>query len=138
MLSLAVLSIGAGGYLYFTQIKDKIIKTEEEGTTKLADGQLRIKINTFIEFEDGKSEGKANIENKSNNIYSLYVKIILDNGEEIYRSSILDPGEMIENITLKKNLAQGEYKAIAYFVAIDKYQNEIGQAGAEIKMIIEH
>ncbi len=130
--------IGLG--LSMSGVLDKIDKIHDDATTedKLPDSQLAIKINAFIEFDNGSSSGKANIQNKKNNVYPLYVSINLEDGTEVYKSSVLQPGEEIKNIKLGKKLKAGTYKAIAYFNALDEDSNIVGQAGAEIRIKVNN
>lgn len=82
-------------------------------------------INARPVFENGKSKGKLEIENPSNNVYPMIVEIYLkDSGELIYSSGGMMPNQYIENDKLSKVLSKGDYEATAYMIAFDPDTNE--------------
>lgn len=142
IILLLALGISISSFLIIKQAlinkeKNNSIEQGEEVDGKLNKTQLAIKINSSIVLEDCLSKGKFGIENKSNNIYNIIVKIYLkDSNELIYASPILKSGEKIEEARLDKKLEKGTYKAIAYFEAYDG-DNYKGRSGAEIKITIK-
>lgn len=132
-LVLMGISLITGGVILLSK---KIVETNNED--KLPKTQLAIKINSYIDFENSKSEGIANIENNKKNSSDIVVKILLkETNEEVYESKKLKPGEKVEEIKLSKKLPKGKYKAIAYFYA---YQNDeyLGKSGAMISLNINN
>lgn len=121
---------------------------QEQLDNEVAQGMLNISIASVIQFENGTSEGYANIENIEENRYNVQVTITLDSedqtesalnstGEQLYQSPMLEPGTTISNIRLDKVLEKGEYPATAHFVAYDpETGNEEGQANAQIEIDI--
>ena len=105
---------------------------------KVAEGMLNISVNPNPVFADGKSEGNLRIENIPGNNYAITVELIRDdNGETVYTSGLIDPGYFVENVTLDKDLAAGEYPALAKFTAYDPSTKlEIGTAGARINILV--
>lgn len=143
VLLLLALGISTSGYLVVKQAinnKEKSSSVEEgekiEG--KLDKTQLAMRINSKISLEDSTSKGKFGIENKSNNVYDIVVKIYLkDTNELVYESPRIKPGDKIEKAKLDKKLEKGTYKAIAYFEA---YENEVqqGRSGVEIEILVKN
>lgn len=98
------------------------------------EGMLNISIASYIEFENGTSEGEVKIENSPANRYNMQVEIALqDTGEVIYTSDVLQPNYHIQFAQLDENLPAGEYPCLATFYAIDPDTGEtIGQAAAAV------
>lgn len=142
VLLLLATGISVSGYLVVKQAlnnkeKSNSVEEGEKIEGKLDKTQLVMKINSKITLEDGTSKGKIGIENKSNNVYDIVVKIYLkDSNELIYESTLLKPGDKIEKAKLDKKLEKGTYKAIAYFEA---YENEVqqGRSGVEIEINVK-
>lgn len=142
VLLLLATGISVSGYLVVKQAlnnkeKSNSVEEGEKIEGKLDKTQLAMKINSKITLEDGASKGKIGIENKSNNVYDIVVKIYLkDSNELIYESTLLKPGDKIEKAKLDKKLEKGTYKAIAYFEA---YENEVqqGRSGVEIDINVK-
>ncbi|MBR3792009.1 MAG: hypothetical protein IKK18_04835, partial [Clostridia bacterium] len=105
---------------------------------------LTISMNKVPVFGNGISEGNLNIINDERNVYYQFVEIYLDgeNGQPdmnklIYKSNLIDIGQVLQNDTLDVNLPAGTYKATAYFSAVDPETMEYaGKAGAKIEITI--
>lgn len=119
-------------------------KSDEEIQSELnrivEKGMFNISINSDIVMEDGTSEAELRIENVPGNQYLMGVDITLDeSGEVIYSSGILEPNHYIQKAALKRPLEKGVYSATALFGAYDMEQEEkVGEAGAEIKIIVKN
>lgn len=130
---LIIFVIGCMLLFGYFKITNKSIKDIMHGTQKLPKTQISMKINSAVTFENAKSSGLVNIENKENNNYDMVIEIYLKNtNEKVYTSKKIQPGEKIEKIKLSKELNKGTYKAIAYFKAYDDDSNYKGKSGAEI------
>jgi hypothetical protein len=103
------------------------------------EGMLDISISSGITFQNGRSEGKADIYNSESNRYIIKVAITLENtGEKVYESKGIKPGETIQYIKLNQILKPGEYPATAMFSAYTKDTHQIvGIAGARIMLYVK-
>lgn len=106
---------------------------------KVAEGMLNVAVNPNPVFASGDSEGNLRIENIPGNRYAVTVTVTRDdNGEEIYRSGLIDPGYFVEYVKLDKPLAAGEYPALAKFTAYDpETKEEIGAAGIRVNILVQ-
>lgn len=115
-------------------------KTQEEMQAELdrivEEGMFNISIASVIQFEDGASSGKAYIENVPGNRYLMQVTIVLDDdGETVFETKAVKPGQYIEDIMLTKDLDQGTYPATATFTALDQESHEeVGKAAAKVTL----
>lgn len=106
---------------------------------EVAKGMMNISIAVTIVFPDGSSEGEARIENIAANPVDQKVTITLeDTGETVYESGAIAPDQHIQNIKLSKDLAPGDYAAVATFTGYDRETHkQTGQAAAKITLRIE-
>lgn len=124
--------------------KDEIKDTEKEEEYDSRKSLLTISMNKVPIFGNGISEGNLNIINDERNVYYQYVEIYLDgdNGQPdmkklIYKSNLIDIGQVLQMDTLDVNLPAGTYKATAYFNAVAPATMEYaGKAGAKIELTI--
>jgi nitrogen fixation-related uncharacterized protein len=94
-------------------------------------------------FQDGMAQGELMIVNPEDNSYNTSVQITLDDkkaGDEeriLYDSEILEPGERIRFVTLKRDLEKGTYPATAMFTIIDRDSGDsIGMTAAQISITV--
>ena len=117
-------------------------KSQEEIQAELdrvvEEGMFNISIASVIQFENGEGQGTAYIENVPGNRYNMQVTITEDDtGDVLYESGVLQPNQFIENITLAKDLEQGNYSATATFTALDTTTyEEIGTAAAKVAIVV--
>ena len=114
--------------------KEEIQKLMNE---KVEEGQFMISINTNPVFPDGKSEGTLRIENSPQNRYLMIVKIYRNEngkqGELIYESGAIKPGNKIEKAKLDVDLPKGNYPVLVYFEGYQEKSKEyVGKAGSEL------
>ena len=100
----------------------------------MKDNMMRCTINETITFPNGtNNEGSAGIKNSSDNRYDQKITIVLEDGQELYRTDgALSPGYEVENIKSEVSLNPGSYKATAIFDAYDEYRIKVGTTEAEV------
>ena len=101
---------------------------------KVAEGQFMLK--------NGTSKGTLRIENNPQNRYLMVVKIYLKqdekDGEKIYESGAIRPGNKIETAQLDVALKKGTYPVTAYFEAYDMKTKEfVGKAASTLSITIK-
>ena len=109
---------------------------------KVAEGQFMLNINTRPVFKNGTSKGTLRIENNPQNRYLMVVKIYLKqdekDGEKIYESGAIRPGNKIETAQLDVALKKGTYPVTAYFEAYDMKTKEfVGKAASTLSITIK-
>ena len=77
--------------------------------TSVPEGEIRYLINKRIVFEDKYSLGSVMLENPETCLYDIKFVIYRDNGEMIYTSPMIKPGECLEKDKLTEVLGSGEY-----------------------------
>lgn len=77
--------------------------------TDVPDGEIRYLINKRITFEDKYSLGNVMLENPESCDYDIKFVIYRDNGEMIYASPMIKPGQYLEKDKLSAVLNSGEY-----------------------------
>lgn len=102
------------------------------------EGMFNVSINARTVFENGRSEGSLGMENIPENRYYARVTLLNDSdGSVLYESKGIKPGQYIDKIKLKKNLAAGEYPCTARIIATDPATLEdIGQVQVKINVIV--
>ncbi|MDE6357572.1 MAG: hypothetical protein K2L15_03170, partial [Eubacteriales bacterium] len=98
-----------------------------EELQKYADASnFSIEIGATMIFQNGRDSGIMNIANPESNIYNMIVEVYLNETEElIYESSVLEPGDYIENDNLRVFLEKGVYDATAVVKAVASNNNDI-------------
>lgn len=98
-----------------------------EELQKYADASnFSIEIGATMIFQNGRDSGIMNIANPESNIYNMIVDIYLNETDElIYKSSILKPGDYIENDNLRVFLEKGVYDATAVVKAVASNTDDI-------------
>ncbi len=118
-------------------------KTEEEIIAELnrmvEEGMFNISIASTIEMENGADEADVQIENVPGNRYLMQVTVVRDdNGEEIYKTGIIEPNYHIQSAKLDTVLPQGVYDCTATFKALDpETEEEVGQASAKLTIYVK-
>lgn len=77
--------------------------------TSVPEGEIRYLINKRIVFENKYSLGSVMLENPETCLYDIKFVIYRDNGEMIYTSPMIKPGECLEKDKLTEVLGSGEY-----------------------------
>lgn len=159
LIILLLIAAGAGGLLWWknTHRIDETTrywfdKMAQDGTLEgktpqeiqgvldsiVEEGMFNVSINARAVFDNGKSEGSLGMENIPENRYYARVTLLNDNdGSVLYESKGIKPGQYIDKIKLKKNLAAGEYPCTARIIATDpETLEDIGQVHVKINIIV--
>lgn len=88
-----------------------------------------------ITIDAGKTDVKVNLQNPDGNPCYFIISLVLDDGTELYKSKMIEPGKGLYEITISKALDVGEYPAIV------KYETySLGELnplnGAEVKIML--
>ena len=149
----AALVVGAFLFLNSTQIGESYRsgklgqldgKTEAEIRAELdrivEEGMFNISISKLVQLQTGNSEGEFRIENSPANRYDMQVDVALvDTGEVIYSSDVIEPNYHIQYAKLDRVLPAGTYNCIATFHAIDpETDEEIGQAACMMTIVVQN
>ncbi len=118
-------------------------KTREERQRELdavvEEGMLAMTINAT---PSGKTTGPDHsinwlIENPVNQGKLIRVEVRRDDtGEKIYETGAIPPGNYVENAPLLVSMEAGEYSCTAEFFAYKEDETYIGQASAQIKLVL--
>lgn len=102
------------------------------------EGMFSISVASYVEFENGESEGELKIENVPGNRYLMQVEIKRDDtGETVYKSGILDPNFHIQSDKLSTDLDPGTYQCTASFKALDpETEEEVGTTAAQMTIAV--
>lgn len=77
--------------------------------TEVPQGELRYRINKRIIFENRYAQGSVMLENPESCEYDIKFVICKDDGEMIYTSPLIAPGQYLEKDKLSAAVAPGEY-----------------------------
>ena len=109
-----------------TDDPEELLKMLQE---KVDASQFSFQINSYPHFPKGSDcPGNIRIENPPENLYNTTVEIILEDGETVYKSPMMKPGQYIEKAPLFVKLPKGEHEASAVFKAYhDSTNSYMGQ-----------
>lgn len=102
------------------------------------EGMFNVSVNARVVFEDSKASGSLGLENISANRYYCRAALIRqDNGETIYKSDGLKPGQYIDEITLNRELPAGTYPCTAQVIATDpETLDDVGQVDVQVEVVV--
>lgn len=122
------LSLASGG-----KVTDGILEeiAPDAHITSVPEGEIRYLINKRIMFEDSYSLGSVMLENPGSCQYDLKFVIYKDNGEMIYTSPLIKPGQCLEKDKLSAVVKSGEYNC-SY--SAQAYQN--GELKGEVTGVV--
>ena len=106
--------------------------------TIVEEGMFNVSVNARVVFENSQAPGSLGLENISANRYYCRVSLIRDdNGETIYKSDGLKPGQYIDEVTLSKDLPRGTYPCTARIIATDpETLDDIGQVDVQVEVVV--
>lgn len=100
--------------------------------------KFTINVNSYLEFDDAKSEAYLRLINGKNSAYAIKFTIRLeDSNKVIYKSPLVKPEQYIEYIKLSKKLKKGTYRAIGTYEFYDLAHTDIKVSEQEFILNIE-
>lgn len=161
LLLILLLLLIVGGYFIY----DRLIKKEEVPITVIAgdflpegkdaskisdkelaklaqqkvdDSQFNMMITSEATFNNDMT-GNLQIKNPDSNHNPVNVVVTLDsNGEVVYSSGAIQPGEEIKQATLEKKLSAGNYPATATFSLYDPVTNKkTGEVASAVILMVQ-
>ncbi len=118
-------------------------KSREERQRELdavvEEGMLAMTINATPSGKTTGADRSVNwlIENPSNQGKLIRVEVRRDDtGEKIYETGAIPPGNYVENAPLLVDMKPGEYSCTAEFFAYKEDETYIGQASAQIRLVL--
>lgn len=116
------LNLAKGG-----EVCDGVLPNVEEHISSVPEGEIRYLINKRMAFENSYAQGNVMLENPESCGYDLKFSIYNPEGEMIYSSPMLKPGQYLETDKLSAVVKAGEYtcsySAQAY--KSDKLQGQV-------------
>lgn len=100
---------------------DGVLPQVEEHISDVPDGEVRYLINKHMFFDDSYAQGSVMLENPESCQYDLKFCIYNADGEMIYVSPVIKPGQYLEKDKLSAFVRAGEYEC-SY--SAQAYQNE--------------
>lgn len=86
-----------------------------------------------ITIDAGETDIKVNLQNPQGNPCYFVISLILQDGTELYKSKMIEPGKGLYDITINNPLDKGEYPAIVKYETFSL--NELNPLnGAEVKI----
>ncbi|GAX46508.1 hypothetical protein [Pseudolactococcus reticulitermitis] len=106
---------------------------------KVDDSRFNMMIASTAKIDTQTQQGTLNIKNPQTNRYPINVVITDDqNGDVIYTSGAIEPGEEVNHVQLEKTLAKGTHQATARFSLYDpKTKAKKGEVAAGVSVIVD-
>ena len=117
------------------QVCDGVLPDVENHILSVPEGEIRYLINKRMMFENSFSQGTVMLENPESCEYDLKFSVYNPDGELIYVSPMLKPGQYLEKDKLASVVRAGEY-ACSY--SAQAYQNDklIGQVTGVVTVVV--
>lgn len=128
--SLIRLSLTKGGEVF-----DGVLPNVEEHISEVPEGEIRYLINKHMFFEDTYSQGSVMLENPASCAYDLKFIVYNGDGEAIYVSPVIKPGQYIEKDKLSAVVKAGEYTC-SYSAQAYKGENLEGQVTGIVTLTV--
>lgn len=108
------------------EVSDGVLAGVDESlhVSEVPEGEIRYLINKKIVFESPYSQGDVMLENPESCEYDLQFVIYNAQGEMLYTSPMIKPGQCLEKDKLSTVVSQGEYKC-SY--SAQAYKNDVMQ-----------
>lgn len=117
------------------QVCDGVLPAVDNHISSVPEGEIRYLINKRMMFENSFSQGTVMLENPESCEYDLKFSVYNPDGELIYLSPILKPGQCLKKDKLAAVVKAGEY-ACSY--SAQAYQNDklIGQVTGVVTVVV--
>lgn len=117
------------------EVCDGVLPHVEEHITDVPDGEIRYLINKHMFFENSYSQGSVMLENPESCGYDLKFCIYNADGEMIYQSPMIKPGQYLEKDKLSAVVKSGEYDC-SYSAQAYKGEKLMGQVTGILSVTI--
>ncbi len=113
---------------------------EEMANDTTPQGYYTVTMNAEWKFEDGKSaSSNAYIENAKNNSNAVYFELIRDDTQEVLlESPIIPVGSYMNEVTLDKKLAAGNYNCTCKYHLLDENEETISEVNMGVTLKIQN
>lgn len=90
-------------------------------------------------MNEGDTSLALSIGNPKSNNCGFYATLKLEDGTELYKSELLEPGYGLTEVPLSQTLKAGEYTAIVYYqcVTLDEEHSPLNSAESEFTLIVK-
>lgn len=88
-----------------------------------------------ITIDANKTDVKVNLQNPEGNPCYFVISLVLDDGTQLYKSKMVEPGKGLYDITLTQPLAKGEYGAMVKYETFS-LQDSSSMNRAQVKIIL--
>lgn len=90
-------------------------------------------------MNEGDTSLVLSIGNPKSNNCGFYATLKLEDGTELYKSELLEPGYGLTEVPLSQTLKAGEYTAIVYYqcVTLDEEHSPLNSAESEFTLIVK-
>ncbi|MGN0536122.1 MAG: hypothetical protein ACI4IR_09010 [Eubacterium sp.] len=90
-------------------------------------------------MNEGDTSLVLSIGNPKTNNCGFYATLKLEDGTELYKSELLEPGYGLTEVPLSQTLKAGEYTAIVYYqcVTLDEEHSPLNSAESEFTLIVK-
>lgn len=114
---------------------EKDSKTEAPSAVQTDSGNIKIPGYESLSFTADKTEQSVKLTNPAENACLFRLNLIID-GETLWTSGEIKPGETVEKLNLSRALSKGAYPAVLKYECFT-LQDKTPLNGAEIKLNIE-
>lgn len=119
-------------------VKSIINRVDEEQV--MPEEYYTVTMNYEWTFESGDAvSSDAYVENSQDNFYAVNFDVLLGEDEDIiYTSPILQVGDQLNEIKLKKNLEAGTYDAVVRYTLIDESGKDMSSVRVAVTIVVEN
>lgn len=134
IIILLIISVILASVVIFSSSRDNaVIAGTKEVLHDVSDGQVRVRINSFINVNGETMDNLEFCNINENRLMRCKIRLA-DSSKYIYKSKLIESGSVIQSDTLRRNkLQDGNNNCIAEIYTYDpKTEEQIGQINVEI------